>query len=195
MTKKAIWDIDGVLGDFVGDMTAYFHAVQGFPYENLPTPSKYHWASEWGITTEEWQRYYRDFVMQGHLRTMSYTQSLNSIRKAFYDSYNLGFTNIICTARGSEFPDLGFKKTARNDTSHWLHSSGINMFVSDVIHTSEKDKVDGFIFLDDAPHHLKAIQLAGKKVVCYKQPYNKSYKGTKVFTLADFVSILETYVD
>lgn len=189
--KKICWDIDGVQADFVKDLRTYFNFVQDIPYSQMPEPTTYQFANEWGLTVAQWHTYYRDFVMARSLSNMNTTESIYEILKAMYHAKQLGYKNIICTVRGTEYTDTGFVTIAKKDTKDWLTGNCIIVHVDDILHTRDKAAVDADVFIDDAPHHLESIRLAGKRAICYSQSYNKEWDGERVNNLQEFVEKLK----
>jgi len=186
------WDIDGTIADFVGGFRDFLVDFQEIPLKNLPVPTVYNFHNEWGMEVDAWKNHYRDFVLSGGLRRLQTTQACRSISESLFRARKYGYRNIICTARGTEFDDIGFRKLAELDTKRWLKNKGFTHLIQDVIHCSpsKKKDIDADIYLDDSPFVLESVKLADKIPVCYTQSYNKSYKGKRVNTTREFINVV-----
>lgn len=93
--------------------------------------------------------------------------------------------------------------TAREKSTHtyvksWLSSQKIiyKNYVG-VPEGIEKTKLDYDIFIDDSPINAKSMLDAGKSVILYNQPWNRSFndpRAKRIFQLKDAIPIIKTLI-
>ena len=79
-----------------------------------------------------------------------------------------------------------FNDANKLHTLAWLHDYGVNpcrvYFVNSL---AEKRDIKADILIDDCIDNLLNVEDVGQLGICYNQPYNKEWKGTRIKSLKD----------
>ena len=74
-------------------------------------------------------------------------------------------------------------------TINWLLKH--NFPYDGLVITGIKDIANCDVYIDDGPHNVKVLQATGKEVVIYDQPWNRLSLGDRVYSLQQFLDIVD----
>ena len=156
-------DIDGVLYDVDGVMWRWL-VNQGYPppsHEIRTYSMGQNWNLEEEVVTEEFGK----AVDAGFMFRYgdAYKESVNAVRRIFQKGHKV----VLITAR-----DLtGRENKCHQATLKWLRENGVPF---DELHiTSEKEKVNFDILIDDAPGNIERVMSNGKRGYILHRPWNR----------------------
>ena len=167
-------DIDGVLRDFVGALQWQHH----IDYPNIKPMKITEWGIEKFFPMGDWIYSYIYKFRPKEIFELAdeYENSvwmMRELRRAGHDIWIL-----TTQPQGTE-----------KYTLNWLENKCIEY--DHLVFTEKKLLVDCDIYLDDSPHQLQSLGLAGKKVVAFDRPWNRKWSGPRVQTHQEFLDLIE----
>ena len=176
-------DINEVLYDFVGEFARFIHGQTGKPLADMPKPSAWDFAGEWGLTGDEWLKHFHAFEGSGAFRHGDPKPDAVRVLGRLSEG---GHRVTLITARGCERGSgmTGRQNQVRGDTLHWLARHAIPHH--DLFFTNDKPSLRADVFLDDAEHHLIALEKAGVRGVCFNAGHNQGWRGERVRDWREF---------
>lgn len=182
-------DLDGVLYNFTGQLAKFINRYNRKPLEEMPPPSNWFFWEEWGMTKEDWLKAFSMFgTTMGFASGAPIPGSLEVLRALSAEGHIIR----IVTARANERNGMSdnYNHLVAVSTLEWLRSQKVPF--RDLFFTADKGTVMADIFIDDAVHHLEAIQAAGRQAVCFDQLYNQEWQGARVNSWDQFAGLVRT---
>lgn len=161
-------DVDDVLANYV---PAFIDFCELREKRKLPYPTKWAFASDWGLDQETVFTYMRWFALKGHYKDLEQVARASEFVSELKER---GHTVKIVTAR-AHLPEISdiLKRRVVADTAHWLEEYNIDF---DELHfTNRKSDVPFDVLIDDSPTHLMSAVLNSRSVICMNQPYNEEW--------------------
>ncbi len=179
-------DLDGVCADYEQGLRLFLSADRGVGPESLP-PAE-HWSlagSGWFDTEQEYSSAHDRAVGSGmfaHLPVIpDAAQTLSQLSKD-------GVRIRIITHR---LLRPGFHRRVVADTVGWLEDSHIPFW--DLCFVADKTTVGCDLLIDDGPHNLLAMHVAGLPVLAFDQRYNRHVPGPRVHSWAEVPAQVQNY--
>lgn len=167
-------DIDGVLRNFTDKMIEVY--LRCYPTHTILTNKTYN-LKYWTPIGEEINK----FVFQTHAEEI-YGNSLPypNVSDHIKNLKNMGHDIIIVSTQpNKQIEDISIK---------WL--SKHNIIYDEIYFTSEKEKVNIDLLLDDYVLNLNKVMNSGKIAVCYDRPYNEQWRELKVKDFNEFIDLV-----
>ena len=164
-------DLDGVVADYHKALKQAVADHNGVSAEDLAEDVSWD-LGEWGITKDEYLEIHKDLVSNGAFFNL---EPLEGAVDAITKIAARGIRIRIITHR---FVTPGDHAIAASDTVAWLDARRVPY--NDICFIGAKGDVDADLYVDDAPHHVEALQKAGKEVLVFDQPWNRSTAGRRV---------------
>lgn len=178
-------DLDSVCGDYVIAFREVVAAAKGVAPESLTLDHSWDF-SEWGIRSrEEFLELHTAAVAGGIFLNMPMIEGCS---EALWNLSDAGVWIRIITHR---LGINGAHGVIAGDTIEWLDKN--NIPYRDLCFLGDKPQVEADIYVDDAPHHITSLQLAGKEVIIFSQPYNRKMVcplGMRAFDWSDVEAIV-----
>lgn len=178
-------DLDSVCADYVSAFRWVVARAKGVPPYSLTDNHSWDFT-EWGIESrEEFLSLHALAVDEGIFATMP---PIEGCSEALWRLSDADVHIRIITHR------LGLKGShgvIAGDTVRWLEKE--NIPYRDLCFMGDKPQVEADIYVDDAPHNIKALQDADKDVIIFSQPYNRhmrSRHGMRAFDWQDVEDIV-----
>jgi len=175
-------DLDGVVYDFCGHFARFINSYTGKSLDEMPAPKQWDFWHEWGLSFDEWFAHFNAF---GNTGGFAVGGPVDGAVESLQVLATAGHRIAIVTARGCERgarPEQA--EAVRLSTVQWLRTHAIPHH--DICFTNNKTLIGADLFLDDASHHLKAIQEIGKRAVCFDQAHNRDWTGERVTSWKEF---------
>lgn len=173
-------DIDHPLFDFVGAFRDFLLMTANYKRVDLPNPTKYKFADEWGMTEEEFSDHFRSFELNGFYRWGYYQLQHSFNFKAWKGDHSLN----LVTARGTVRQAAKSQSSAAmGSTIKWLESYSIPH--DGLFFTSRKTDVRGDVLIDDCIDHLEAARAIGMRAVCVDAGWNQQWDGERVQCISE----------
>lgn len=177
-------DIDGVLGDYVLDVTAHSGMLPtsiATTYDMIE-PALFE-------SRDHWRHKHTSFVETGGFRNMTLLDitAASSIQKM----RDAGVEVHIVTARtgfGTHTDDQVFE-----DTLEWLHENDITF--DKFVMSSDKSSTKANWMLDDSPYNISSMLSTDTTPVAYRQLYNSFGNGVFDCSTVQYVDSVSDYAD
>lgn len=178
-------DLDGVTAHYYRYMRTYCAREFGVTPESLPEPLFYSFVeSKWGFESEEhFRRVHGEAVEAGMYANL---EVFDGASEALWRLSDAGYHIRVITSRFVNHMQHG-KVVAQ--TAEWLDAK--NIPYRDLVFTSHKTEIDAHLYIDDSPSNIKAFQEAGKDVLIFDAPYNRSLDGPRAYNWDDVVKWVE----
>ena len=168
-------DIDGVLRDFIGALTAQYK--KDFPDHKVNPITRWDLHPFFPIGEGIY-----DYVFNTRPKEIfefgnPYPRALSAMLALTGRGHEIIY--ITAQSRGREVYTLKWLLT------HDFPYSGL--FFTE----AWKGAIDCDIFIEDNPNNIKTLQAANKRVFCYRQSYNKTVDCPSVSTLEEFVGMVD----
>ena len=173
-------DLDDVVVDYAAAFRPVVAAELNVPLESL-SPEPRDWdGADWGVRdTAHYQELVRIAVLKH--RILRDAPPIPGGSEALWTLAREGCLIRIITHRLR----TGMHALIAEDTVAWLDEHHIPY--DDLCFTGRKAEVDAHVYIDDAPHNLKALRAAGKDAVAFTRRHNKGIDGPRVDTWPEFV--------
>lgn len=169
-------DLDGVMFDFIGTFERLYAEWFGFPIAPIKQwndPLKH---SHFKTYEDLWAWFER---ADGWAQIPYVDGARGSIDHLLEEGHNLVFI----TARHGEGATAAYNWHSR---SPWADDSFIAI-------TSAKQTVPCDIYVDDGPHIIEELRLAGKNTIVFNRPWNKDAEGVRASDWIDVVALIEEW--
>jgi hypothetical protein len=175
-------DLDECIYDFVGALRTWLIMQWGKDPRDLPPPQTWNFASEWGLTMEEFHTACHEATTAGFL--FLHGSPLPGTVEALTRLRHYGRVFLV-TAR-----DFGEAGSARRNTMMWLTRYGIPF--DGLVFTSEKHELGADYALDDKPEFFHLLEDHGTTVFLRDQPWNRDLSwAPRVHSITEFADRVE----
>jgi 5'-nucleotidase len=164
-------DLDGVCAEYTGALREVVAADQGRDPAELPEPTTWDFA-EWGLDRERFEQIHRQAVM--HHRIFRTMPAMAGVAAVLWRLSDAGIWIRVITHRLAV--NWGHA-LAVSDTVEWLDGHGIPY--RDLCFLGAKPQVEADLYIDDAPHNVKALREQGNDVIVFDAPYNRHIDGPR----------------
>ena len=164
-------DLDGVCADYT---TAFREiAAQELGVDQSTLPLERSWDfNEWGLSTEEYRKLHHLAVDEYNM--MRQMPVMDRAAEVLWRLSDAGVWIRIITHR--LYVNWTHAK-AVVDTVEWLDDAKIPY--RDICFLGDKPQVGAHLYIDDAPHNIKALESTGNKVIIFDAPYNQDLNGLR----------------
>ena len=174
-------DLDGVCADYETALRDAYATRHGLDPATLPPQTTMDAYSEWGLSVDAFRDEHRHAVVNHRLfRVM---QPLPGVSEALWSLSDAGVWIRIITHR---LFFNGIHEVVAADTANWLDDH--NIPYRDLCFIGAKPDVGADLYIDDAPHNVTALRDAGREVIVFDQPYNRSLAGPRAATWPEVVA-------
>jgi 5'(3')-deoxyribonucleotidase len=157
-------DLDGVCGDHSTAFREVVARERGVDPTSLPPQGSWDFAA-WGLTPDEFESLHRKAVLTHRMfRSMPAVPHCAEVLWRLSDA---GVWIRLITHR--LYANWGHA-VAVADTVAWLDAHGIPY--RDLCFLGQKPHVEADVYVDDAPHNVRALRSTGGDVIVFHQPYN-----------------------
>lgn len=161
-------DLDGVVYDFVASFRRYLTDVVGW-VGPLPEPTTWNVWEDWGMSMEQWARWFAAGVEAGHIfRDGEPIEGAAQVIRAAKDH---GHDVFIVTHR-EQHPK------AISSTHEWLAEHQIPYDV--IAFARDKTVIPVDVFIEDNVDNAWALEASGVHALLFDQPWNRRWKGLPV---------------
>ena len=182
-------DVDGVLADYEAGFRLKVAQMLGVDASTIGRQTC--WSlpdSNWPIRSEEhFAALHSAAVLSGMFRQLD---PIDGASEGVWALSNAGVRVRIVTHR------LGFHGThgvAAQDTAVWLDRA--NIPYRDLVFVADKPSVDAHVFVDDAPHNIRALREAGAYTIVFDQLYNRDAPGPRAHSWDEVVALVRAYAE
>lgn len=165
-------DIDGVVADYSSGFRRSVAAARGVDPESLPLDRSWGF-DEWGFGEGDFNRHHHKAVIEERL--FANLPAIAGARDSLWRLSDSGIWIRVITHR--LYVNWGHA-VAVADTVDWLDAQGIPY--RDICFLGDKPEVGADVYVDDAPHNIEALRVAGNEVIVFDQPYNRDFAGPRV---------------
>jgi 5'(3')-deoxyribonucleotidase len=175
-------DLDGVCADYTTAFAGVVADEKGCRPDELPTERGWDFH-EWGLEDlGGFERLHRMAVLERRIfRDMP---MIDGCAETLWRLSDAGVWIRIITHR---LVTHWGHKVAIGDTVAWLDANSIPY--RDLCFLGRKPEVEADLYVDDAPHNVEALRVAGNQVIVFDQPYNGAVPGLRARTWADVEDI------
>jgi uncharacterized HAD superfamily protein len=152
-------DLDGVVYPFVEVMQDYLSEQH---QREFPYPTQWDLWEDWGLTRQEFYDEFETAVHSGVVFTKG--QPVDGARVAIEQLVAEGHTIHVVT-------DRLISPEAQKRTVTWLAKHGIPH--DTLTFSRDKTLLPVDVFIEDSPHHTKALLKEGTRVVVFDRPWNR----------------------
>ena len=161
-------DLDGVTADYVQEFRLRVARYTSCDPADLPAPTTWSFVEAWGPIrdNDHYLELHRDAVRDGLFRSMA---PMPGVSRALWDLSDADVHIRVVTHR---LIGNNLHKEAAADTLAWLDRHEIPF--RDILFLGVKSDLEASVFIDDAPHNVVALTLAGRDVIVFDAPYNRT---------------------
>jgi hypothetical protein len=182
-------DIDNVLYPWTTTVTRWVERRKGLAPGTLDDHAlSWTWfKDQWGMTSEEFGEHFKAGIQAGVVFAQGdpAAGSVAAMRRLHVAGHRLHYVT-----------DRLIAGDAAYDVTHtWLHDAGYP--VDSITITADKASVQTDVFLDDAPHNIQALDLAGHPApVIWDRPHNRratnlGHRTRRVFNWHQFEALVQ----
>ncbi len=164
-------DLDGVCADYTAGLRRVVADDRGVAPEDLPLERSWGFE-EWGLDAAEFERLHRKAVNEE--RILATLPVIEGCADALWRLSDAGIWIRIITHR---LYTNWSHQSAVADTVSWLDAASVPY--RDLCFLGAKPQVEADLYIDDAPHNVKALRQAGNDVIVFTQPYNTGIGGLR----------------
>jgi len=165
-------DLDGVCGQYFDALRKYIGAKNGIPPEKIeniyPDQTTYDMI-EWPDFERNFVKYHADAVENGLFANM---EPVPGASETLWKLNESGYHLRIITSR---FVRHGQNGQVISDTAFWLDRNQIPY--RDIMFVKDKADVYADLYIDDSPENVLKLNEAGRTVIIFDAPYNRSLAG------------------
>ena len=165
-------DLDGVCVDYLGALRTVVADHRGIDPAELPEPTLWN-LSEWGLTRETFVVHHREAVH--NYRVFRNATPIPGALEAVRRLNDSGINIRVITHRCNDGVD---KRLVISDTLSWM--SRQDLPYHEACFVQDKTTVAADLYIDDAPHVIRPLVLAGAPLLIFDQPYNRDELGERV---------------
>ena len=165
-------DLDGVVADYVGGLREWVAESRGIHASDLPREVSWGF-DEWDLDSASYRLAHRSAVQEGRL--FRNLPMIEGAAPALWSIAKAGVRIRIVTHR---FQNPGDHGIAAADTAEWLDRNHIPY--NDLCFLDIKGQVEADIYIDDAPHNIKALQDLDLRILIFDQPWNRHIDGERI---------------
>lgn len=175
-------DLDGVCADYTTAFAEVVAAERGCAVTDLPIGRSWDFA-EWRLdTVGGFEHLHRLAVLDKRIfRDMP---AIDGCAEALWRLSDAGVWIRIITHR---LVVHWGHQVAVGDTVAWLDAH--NIPYRDLCFLGRKPEIEADLYIDDAPHNVEALRLAGNEVIVFDQPYNAHVPGLRARTWTEIEDI------
>ncbi len=167
-------DLDDVTAQFRGGFWRFVNMSRALDAAEVgqPDPEVYPYPqtwdfSEWSLADGELDGWFERFIAEGGYRLLPPMPGAPEALRRLSNTKKVRI--VVVTHRLFR---TGFHADVAGQTLYWLDRHQIPYW--DINFLRDKDRFDADVFLEDAPHNLRALVAAGREVIAFDQPYNQS---------------------
>jgi len=178
-------DLDDVCADRLGVIATMLREEGVAVPSQRPSPWDLH---DWGVrdNADRDQLHYRAFVERDGYRSMA---PVPGALEVLTELHQRGARIRIATGRLWTSQVIA---QAVAHTGYWLAKHRVP--AEDIAFVTDKTAVDADIYVDDAPHFLDDLQKAGRTVIAYDLPYNRSFPGRRARTWSEVLRHIQSVI-
>lgn len=184
-------DLDGTTGDYEGALRSKLAEILEVSpdkvAEAFPAVTEYDMSiSGWfGINNfEDFRDLHSEAVRRGMFEDMKPYVGASEV---LWSLHNKGHFIRVVTAR---FLKPGDRYIVGETTFSFLDKNDIP--VDDIAFTARKTEVIADVYIDDSPENITKLRAAGRTVIIFDQPYNRSFDGLRASTWAEVEAIIDS---
>lgn len=164
-------DLDGVCAEHTLGFRRIVAKRLQVPEDSLPLERGWNF-DEWGFGPGDFEDHHHFAVTEG--RMFRDLEVIDGAAEALWRLSNAGVWIRIITHR--LYVNWGHQ-IAASDTVEWLDNAKIPY--RDLCFLGAKPEVEANLYIDDAPHIVEALRLAGNEVIVFDQHYNRHLEGLR----------------
>ncbi len=174
--ERIIIDVDGVLRDYIASLNAVY--AREYPGHEILPVTDWELARFYPLGEEIYRFADEQFAREILENAPAYPGAIPELHQMEKE-----FEIVIATTQPPQH---------RYPTLVWL---GKNHVPSNEIHiTAEKQRIAGFVLLDDYPVNLRKFEATGRLAVCMDRPWNQDWTGPRVKSVGEFHAFLNVYL-
>ncbi|MCB0260034.1 MAG: hypothetical protein KDI38_03140 [Calditrichaeota bacterium] len=174
--KTVLIDVDGVLRDFIGSLSAVYR--REYPGHVIKPVDSRKLEDFYPIGRGIYEFMDNTFARE-ILEDAPVFPGAVEVLHRWEDTFDI----VIATAQPPE---------GRYPTLSWL---GKHRVPANCIHfTYHKHLLEGFALLDDFTDNLENFAASGRLAVCFDQPWNRRWKGPRVNTVEEFFQVVMDHI-
>lgn len=174
--ERIIIDVDGVLRDYIASLNAVYR--REYPGHKIEPVTDWELARFYPLGEAIYSFADREFAREILENAPAYPGAISALHEMEKE-----FEIVIGTTQPPHH---------RYPTLVWL---GKNNVPANEIHiTAEKQRIAGFVLLDDSPGNLCKFEATGRLAVCMDRPWNQDWTGPRVKSVEEFHAFLNVYL-
>lgn len=164
-------DLDGVVADYTAGFREVVADARGVDPSTLSDERSWDFH-EWGLDENDYNRLHKYAVTE--LRMLATLPAFDGAADALWRLSDAGIWIRIVTHR--LYVNWGHA-AAIADTVSWLDTNRVPY--RDICFLGAKPEVEADCYIDDAPHNVEQLRVAGNDVIVFDHFYNRDYEGPR----------------
>lgn len=173
-------DLDGVCADYTSAFRDFVAKQFGADPSSLPEPTTWELTEAgWGIRDAD-----HYFTLHRHAVHEHLFATMAAIPGASDTLWRLSDAGVHIRVITHRLLINGDHALVVSDTVRWLQQTRPSdgrprIPYRDLLFLADKADVGADLYIDDAPHNIRALRAAHRDVICFDQPYNRDVPGLR----------------